>query len=351
LLSYVLPLRHDRIEGVDELAAYVNHLVTIVDEVLVVDGSPPEVFAAHRQAFDPVVVHLPPDPEYHFANGKVDGVLTGLRLARHERVVVADEDVRWGGSGLRRADELLATADVVRPQNFFHPLPWHARWDTARMLLNRAFAADYPGTLGVRRSRLLAAGGYDGDAMFENLELMRTVRAAGGTVANAPDLYVRRLPPTTAQFWRQRVRQAFDSFAQPARLAAELSVLPVAVGLVVRRRAGVLVGGLITVMGVAEGGRRRAGGRRVFPPSCSAFAPAWLLERAVCSWLAVASRVVWGGPRYRGRVMRLAATSERELRRRTTAQPPQPTVDPPDEPPGRPTGPHAPHARPVVTAR
>jgi len=36
----------------------------------------------------------------------------------------------------------LAGADLVGPQNFFDPLPWHARWDSARTLLNRASGGD-----------------------------------------------------------------------------------------------------------------------------------------------------------------------------------------------------------------
>jgi hypothetical protein len=96
----------------------------------------------------------------------------------------------------------LGEADLVRPQNYFAELPWHARWDTARSLLNRVFSGDlefpigdFPGTLAVRRRALLATGGYDGDALFENLELMRTVRAAGGRVVTPLDLYVAPRPP------------------------------------------------------------------------------------------------------------------------------------------------------------
>jgi hypothetical protein len=316
VLSYVLPLRRERAEDIAELAAYVNGLAVFVDDVIVVDGSPPEAFAAHGASFVPSVLHVRPDPAYRFANGKVDGVLTGVRLACHDRVVVADDDVRWDEPGLRRVADLLAAGDVVRPQNYFEPLPWHARWDTARMLVNRAFGSDYPGTLGVRRSVLLDLGGYDGDAMFENLELMRTVRAGGGTVTNAPGLFVRRLPPTTRQFWGQRVRQAFDSFAQPVRLAAELALLPLGSLALLRRRPEAVVAGVAACVVVAEVGRRRAGGRAVFGPSGSAFAPAWVAERAVCSWLALVGRLVRGGCTYRGRVMRLAATPERTLRRR-----------------------------------
>ena len=65
--------------------------------------------------------------------------------------MIADDDVRYEPAALRRAAELLDEHDLVRPQNFFEPLPWHARWDTARTLLNRGFGRDYPGTLAVRR--------------------------------------------------------------------------------------------------------------------------------------------------------------------------------------------------------
>jgi hypothetical protein len=317
-LSYVLPLRHDEGGDVAELASYVRGLAASV-ETIVADGSPPEVFAAHREAFGPDVVHIRPDPEYHFANGKVDGVMTGLRLAANDRVVVADEDVRWEVDALARATRMLEQHDVVRPQNYFEPLPWHARWDTARSLLNRAFAADYPGTLAIRRPAVLAAGGYDGDAMFENLELIRTVVAAGGTVCSPLDLYVRRIPPTAPQFVGQRVRQAYDDFAQPARLAGELCLLPLTLAAVAGRRWGALGAAAGLSVALAERGRRRAGGAQVFPPSCSLYAPLWVAERTVCVWLALGSRLAWGGIRYRGRVLPLAATSTRELRRRVAA--------------------------------
>ncbi|HEX2023552.1 MAG TPA: glycosyltransferase [Acidimicrobiales bacterium] len=317
-LTYVLPLRRDELDDVSELAGYVRWLAPLV-ELFVVDGSPPEVFESHRDAFGAGLAHIPPDPRYSFANGKVDGVMTALDEASHERFVMADDDVRWDEASLRRVTELLAAADLVRPQNYFDPLPWHARWDTSRTLLNRAFGADYPGTLGVRRSLLLEVGGYDGDAMFENLELMRTIRAAGGTVVSPVDLYVRRLPPSTRQFVTQRVRQAYDDFAQPWRLVPSLAVLPATAASLARRRAAPVVVGAAVTVALAEKGRRPAGGTAVFPASCSLFTPLWVAERAVCSWLAVYSRVRWGGVRYRGRVLPLAATPMRTVRRRVAA--------------------------------
>jgi hypothetical protein len=304
-LSYVLPLRWDRVDpaGIAELTGYLRMLREVAD-VDVVDGSPPEVFAAHHAAWAPLARHRPPDPAFRFANGKVNGVLTGVPAARHEHVVIADDDVRHTAESLAAIDRALRTAAVVRPQNYFAPAPWHARWDTARSLVNRAMGADYPGTLGVRRTAFVAMGGYDGDVLFENLELIRTVRAAGGRERRLPGVYVRRLPPSPRRFWQQRVRQAYDEFAQPARMAAFLAVLPVAVALPTRGR----VAAAAAAVAVAEVGRRQAGGARVFPVDTPLWAPVWLLERGVCAWLAVGARVLFGGVRYAGGRLERAAS-------------------------------------------
>ena len=172
----------------------------------------------------------------------MNGVLTGVREASHERIGLADDDVRYNPPTLRRTIELLGQADLVRPQNYFDELPWHARWDTGRSLFNRVFTGDlafpvgdFPGTLAVRRSTVLACGGYDGDVLFENLELMRTVRAAGGVVVTPLDLYVARKPPTAEHFLTQRVRQAYDDFAMPLRLFAFLAAGPAVAALLGHR--------------------------------------------------------------------------------------------------------------------
>jgi hypothetical protein len=322
--SYVLPLKADSpCDG--ELTAYLRELSRRAD-VVVVDGSVPHVYDDHHRRWD-FVRHLPVDPSAACASGKVAGVLTGLTRAHCPVVVLADDDVRWDAEALDRAVALARDADVVVPQNYFAPLPWHARWDTARTLLARATGHDLPGTLVVRRDPLLAAGGYDGDCLFENLELIRTVEAWGGTVRSCPDLYVRRLPPTAGHFWSQRVRQAYDEFARPTRLVAALALLPGVLVALSRRRAWPLAAGAAGAIGLAEAGRRRAGGARVFPASASLLAPVWLAERAVCAWVAVYQRVVLGGTPYAGTRLRRAATSRRVLRARFA----------PATPAGRPT--------------
>ncbi|MFI0424436.1 glycosyltransferase [Spongiactinospora sp. 9N601] len=313
-LDYVLPLRWEDDAGLDELTGYLR-MLTRHARVIVVDGSPPALFARHARRWRGLVTHVRPDPVLDHANGKVAGVTTGLRLARAERVVIADDDVRYDRAALAAVSALLARADLVRPQNHFHPLPWHALWDTSRTLLNRSLGADYPGTFGIRRAFFEKMGGYDGDVLFENLELIRTVRAHGGTEARPLGLYVRRLPPDTARFWGQRVRQAYDDLAQPLRLGMFLAVLPAVAATALRRRYAPLAAGAMVTVVLAEAGRRRAGGRRVFPWTASLFAPVWVLERAACAWAAVAA-ALRGGVRYSGRRLRVAAHSGRTLRRR-----------------------------------
>jgi hypothetical protein len=313
--TYVLPIRWSDGARLAELTAYLRSLPDWI-ELIVVDGSPGPVFERHSDAWGSLGRHLRPDPDLETPMGKVGGVLTGVREASHETVVIADDDIRYDERGLIRVVLMLGFADCVRPQNHFDELPWHARLDTARTLLNRSFGADFPGTLAVRRSSLLAAGGYDGDVIFENLELMRTIRAAGGTVLSPLDLYVARRPPSAEHFVSQRVRQAYDDLAIPPRMATWLTVLP-ALALAAKRgdwRGPVAA--TACAIALAELGRRRAGGRRYFPATSSLLAPLWILERAACSWLAIRDRLLHGGVRYGDAVVPRAASSMRRLRAR-----------------------------------
>jgi hypothetical protein len=159
-------------------------------------------------------------------------------------------------------------------------------------------------------------GGYDGDTMFENLELIRTVAAAGGNEAVTLDLFVARVPPPARAFWSQRVRQAYDDLAMPLRLAGSLVLLPLTIAAIVTGRKRWIAGGTIGAMAMAETGRRRGHGVEVFPARASLFAPLWLLERGLCSWLAVGSRIIHGGVRYRRGTIRMAATPKRRLEAR-----------------------------------
>jgi hypothetical protein len=333
-VSYILPIRSGTPNTAPELRAYIEWIGARA-EVIVVDGSEPPVFAAHEREWGAGIRHVPPAPDLVSPMGKVGGVLTGLRLASHEFVIIADDDVRYDERSLAQVVAALATADVVRPQNYFEPLPWHARWDTGRMLLNRLTGGDWPGTLGVRRSRLQATNGYDGSVMFENLELVRTVLAAGGRESVPLGAFVLRRPSTARHFWSQRVRQAYDEIARPARFVIQLAVLPATVALAVTGRWRAIAVGIAAVALAAEIGRRRADGTRVFPWYTPLFAPAWLAERALCSWLALGARVLLGGVPYRGAILHRAATPMRALRRRYATAHPQPPAPHPRAAPRR----------------
>ncbi|HUQ48424.1 MAG TPA: glycosyltransferase family 2 protein [Gemmatimonadaceae bacterium] len=325
-LTYILPIK-SLAPPTQELLSYFQALVAMDGvELIVVDGSLPEIFEMHSKALAGFARHVIPDPDLSTPMGKVGGVLTGVRLASHERMIIADDDVRYDQRSLSEVRDQLLTADVVRPQNFFDPLPFHAIWDTGRILLNRISGGDWPGTLGVRRSALRRTDGYDGNAMFENLELVRTVVASGGTEVVRPDVYVKRRPSTARHFWSQRVRQAYDEIARPARLAWQLAILPLVLLLAFKGMWLVFPVAVAAIVVAAEIGRRRDFGAAFFPASASILAPAWILERAICSWLAVGARVFLGGVPYRGRILRHAATPMHDLRARFS------TVIPLDEP-------------------
>ena len=305
--SYLLPIRATSTAHVAELAAYLNALRHV--QVIVVDASDESIFAAHAAAFAPGILHIAPDRDIEGANGKVRGVLTGLRRCEHDKVVIADDDVRYTPWSLRAVIAALDDADIVRPQNYFDPLPWHAILDTSRTLINRALDGDWPGTLAFRHA--FAPFGYNPDALFENLELIRTVRARGGREAVRRGIYVRRLPPMTAHYWSQRVRQAYDEFARPARLVAALSILPLCVA-----RPSLAFAFAGAAIGAAAFGLLRSRGYRYFPALAVLTAPLWLAERAITAWLALYERIRFGGVRYAGRVVKHAASSPKELRRK-----------------------------------
>lgn len=307
----VIPLRWDagHLEAeIEEMGAYLRFLGSLLD-VTVVDGSSEDVRSGHVAAWGRSARIIRPHTGPG-ANGKVLGAVSGIGSARHDLVVLADDDVRYDADSLRAVVAALGRADVVRPQNTFVSWPWHARWDGGRSLLCRAFAADWPGTFGLRTEAVQQMDGWDADVLFENLEMVRTAEVHGLRVLNAPEIVVLRLPPSARHFWSQRVRQAYDSLAQPGRLLAELSVLPLLLLAAVKNPLSLPVAALV-VVALAEVGRRRFSPLTI-PRDVPLWAPLWLIERGVCSFLAVGS-CARGGVVYRGRRLRLAAHSKRKL--------------------------------------
>lgn len=278
-------------------------------EVVVADGSPPAAFARHADVWRGVCRHLPLDPGWRFLNGKVNGVMTGVVAASAERIVLADDDVAYDAVTLERLRRLLDDADLVVPQNYFRPLPWWARVESGRILLNRAVrpAGDYPGTFGVRRSTFLRIGPYDGDVLFENEELRRHFLRHRTRVRHARDLFVARRPPTLRKWREQRLRQAYEDVDAPAKTALFLALLPATLVVGVVGGIGALLGwaavvGMATIglaaLGLADGARRW------IPASVCLTAPLWVLERAIMVHPAVVARLRGVGCEYGGRRIR-----------------------------------------------
>lgn len=303
LCTYLLPIRRVRANAAEagEFAAYFRSLAAAGCEVLVVDGSPPEVFDAHARAWEGVCRHVPVDPRYKYLNGKVNGVHTGVALAGCERIVLADDDIRYTAADIERACELLERHEMVRPQNYLSPLPWWARTESARMLINRGVlrAGDYPGTCAFRRSTCLRVGHYDGDVLFDNEEIVRHFALSGADVLCATDFFVLKRPPTLPKWMEQRPRQAYEDFVMRAKTVLFASLIPAALALGLFAGVGALVAfvalvSLASVL-VALRGLLRDRAFRFFPATMALYAPPWVLERALSVYWAFYWRVRYGG--------------------------------------------------------
>jgi len=301
--TYILPiLRIHVLPGeVDELADYFRTLAREGCEVLIVDGSSPEIFAQHDHAWRKLCRHVSVDRRYTYLNGKVNGVHTGVDLASCESIILADDDIRYSSADIRRACQLLKRHDMVRPQNYLAPLPWWARTEAARMLINRGVlrSGDYPGTCAFRRSVCLRFGHYDGDVLFDNEEIVRHFILNGGDVCYAPDFFILKRPPTLRKWLEQRPRQAYEDFGMRTKTILFMSLLPSAIALAVFSSAGAALAFFFVVSTcaaiVAGRGLLRDQAYHFFPGHVILYAPLWLLERSVSVYGALYWRLVHGG--------------------------------------------------------
>ena len=302
--TYILPIKASDARRAPELAAYLASLEDL--QIIIVDGSPDRIFEEHGAHLRGALLHVPPACDISGANGKTRGVLTGLRYAACDKIIVADDDVRHDRKSIDYLLKALESTDAVLPQNYFEPAPWHAILDTSRTLLNRVTGGDWPGTIAFRKS--LLPFGYNADVLFENYEMVRTIASNGGRILRADDCYVKRRPPTFQQYRDQRIRQAYDELARPRRLALQLAILPLCLALWALRLRPLLLAGALLSIAAAEVGRRKSHGKLRFSPLASAAVPIWILERGICSWLAMYSRVRHGGIRYAGAILASAAS-------------------------------------------
>lgn len=303
--TYILPIRRSVFveDDAHELREYMSILQEAGCEVLVIDGSPNEVFAEHEKTWTDVCRHQPVDSRFRFLNDKVNGVLTGVHLATHEKIILADDDIRYREIDIDGVVELLDTSEIVRPQNFISPLLWWAKMEAARMLVNRATlrAADYPGTCAFRRSTMLSAGEYDGDVLFDNEELVRHFARVGANICYANDLFIRKRPPRFQKWLEQRPRQAYEDFGLRFKTILFAALLPLAIctAIVDARYLSILSLSIL----LAFAGWLRGDARRHFPLHVCLFAPLWVIERTISTYLAFWWFVRRGGYPFGDRIL------------------------------------------------
>lgn len=283
-----------------EFAAYFRDLAAAGCDVLIVDGSPAAVFEQHREAWSALGTHVGVDPQYRYLNGKVNGVHTGVALSRCERIILADDDIRYVAADIHRMCELLDRFELVRPQNYLSPLPWWGRMEASRMLINRGAlrTGDYPGTCGLRKSAMLRVGHYDGDVLFDNEELVRHFMLKRANVCHANDFFILKKPPTLAKWREQRPRQAYEDFVMRAKTLTFMAVLPagIAAGIAFGTIGAATFAAGVSLIGLGLAARGlRDGAHRFFPAWIPLYAPLWVLERSLSVYWAIYWKLRYGG--------------------------------------------------------
>jgi hypothetical protein len=309
--TYLLPIRRATFSSSEaaELSHYFRFLTAAGCEVVVVDGSSAPVFSQNRDAWGGFCRHERVDRRFDYRNDKVNGIHTGLERARCEKIILADDDIRYDADSLNQVVKMLDRFEVVRPQNFLAPLPWWAKMEAARMLINRAtlHTGDYPGTCAFRRATFLAAGAYDGDVLFDNEEIMRHFAESGAVIAYALDLFVRKRPPLLRKWIEQRPRQAYEDFGLRWKTAVFFALAPLSLGAARRFGAKGIAGYFALVALLASAlalrGWRRGQARKHFPRHIIFFAPLWVCERSTSTYWALYWLLAHGGYPFGGQLL------------------------------------------------
>lgn len=299
--TYLCPFRSNTVDmdSIREFYRYWDMLCSLDCEVLVVDGSPAENFEVHAREWTNCR-HVKVDPQFTYLNGKVNGILTGVPLAAHEKIILADDDIRYTEANILRMVHDLDIFEVVRPQNYFFPNPLWTQIDSARILLNRAYfpEGDFPGTLGFRKNVFTAAGAFDGNVLFDNEELVKHFQNNGANISFATDFFIQRKPPNPEKWMEQRPRQAYEDFVMEERTAFFLALLPVHLLLLFsgKRKTAGLLALLISGIAIAKAikGRKNGAGKYI-PLQTVVFAPLWILERGINVYLALYWKLTKGG--------------------------------------------------------
>lgn len=116
--TYLLTIRRTKFDlsEAQNFKQYFGLLAQAGCEVLVVDGSPQEIYQANENVWCESCRHVPVDSQYKYLNGKVNGIHTGVALAAHNSIILADDDIRYTAENIGRMRNLLENHEIDSPR-------------------------------------------------------------------------------------------------------------------------------------------------------------------------------------------------------------------------------------------
>src|SRR5207253_4169110 len=118
-----------------EFAAYLSTIAVAGFEVIVAEL--PDTFDENDRVLRWMGHHVRIRPQHRSFSGAIDPLRVAMDVATCDKVIVADERVRYSVDALREISALLDGHEVVEPQDYFDPLPWWGGFDAGRMLMHR----------------------------------------------------------------------------------------------------------------------------------------------------------------------------------------------------------------------
>ncbi|HYI09938.1 MAG TPA: hypothetical protein VEK57_12840 [Thermoanaerobaculia bacterium] len=272
-----------------DLANYLSMVGVAGCDVVVLDASPRLQFELNARILRWVGRHVAVRPDHRTPNGSLDLVRSASVLAACEKVIVAEQDVRYTADAIGQVCDLLDMHEVVEPQDYLDPLPWWGGIEAGRILVHRGIEPqpDHGATLGFRRSAVISLRNLSTGEILD--DQARRLAAAGAEVFAATDVFVRRQPGALDEWLAQRPRHAGGDFGLPFKSAFFFSLVPLLLLLAIL--GGLQLAGayasVIAFASVSLALRGRAGAGSFFPLHACLFAPLWILERSVSVYWAL----------------------------------------------------------------
>ena len=290
LASYLVILDRGTTD-VTEFAAYLSTIAAAGFEVILAEL--PDAFDENDRVLRWVGHHVRIRPQHRSFTGAIDPLRVAMDVATCDKVIVADERVRYSVNALHEINGLLDAHEVVEPQDYFDPLPWWGGIDAGRMLVHRGIEPlpDHGATFGFRRGMLRGLRAIDAGATMGDPP--RRLASQGAEVFSALEVFVRRIPPLLGEWIRQRPRHADNDFSLPLKSALFFGILPVALvlSLLGGPRLAVCYAAAISVASLSLAMRGRVGAAQFFPWRACLYAPLWVLERSLSVYWALLRRL------------------------------------------------------------